>query len=97
ENERAYEAVEFVARAKYALEPPPLPTAEELAADDSDGVIFLPREAEGPPVRDSLQRWRRATLFAIAAAVIAVGFTPVMRWLNLDRAEPVHGVSTSSG
>src|SRR5579884_2134009 len=37
ENKRAYDAVEFVARAKYALEPPPLPTPEELAADDSDG------------------------------------------------------------
>ena len=35
-NKRAFDAVEFVARAKYSLEPPPLPTPEELAADDSD-------------------------------------------------------------
>jgi transmembrane sensor len=97
ENKHAYDAVEFVARAKYALRAPPLPTAAELAADDSDGVVFLPREAGTSYVRDSPQRWRRPTLFAIAAVVVAVGFTPVMRWLNLDRAEPVHVVSTSSG
>ncbi len=97
ENKRAYDAVEFVARAKYALEPPPLPTPEELAADDSDGVIFLPREAERPAPRVSGERWRRAALFAIAAAVIALGFSPLMRWLNLDPAEPVHVVSTTSG
>jgi len=96
-NKRAFDAVEFVARAKYALEPPPLPTPEELAADDSDGVLFLPREPEQRRVRGSLERWRGAALFAIAAAVIAVSFTPVMRWLNLDRAEPVHVVSTTSG
>jgi transmembrane sensor len=97
DNKRAYDAVEFVAQAKYALTPPPLPTAEELAADDSDGIIFLPRDAEQPRPRGSLHRWRRPTLLAVAAAVTAVGFTPVMRWLNLDRAEPVHVVSTSSG
>ncbi len=97
DNKRAYDAVEFVARAKYALEPPPLPTPEELAADDSDGVVFLPREVDPAPARGALQRWRRAALFAIAAAVVAVGFTPLMRWLNLDRAEPVQVVSTTSG
>jgi transmembrane sensor len=97
DNKRAYDAVEFVAGAKYALEPPPLPTPEELAADDSDGVIFLPRETERPALRVSGERWRRAALFAIAAAVVAVSFSPVMRWLNLDRAEPVHVVSTTSG
>jgi transmembrane sensor len=97
ENKRAYDAVEFVSRAKYALEPPPLPTPEELAADDSDGVIFLPRADEPPAPRISIQRWRNVALFAIAAAAVAVAFSPVMRWLNLDRAEPVHVVSTSAG
>ena len=44
ENKQAYDAVQFVSRAKFALEPPPLPTAEELAADASDEVLpFFPR------------------------------------------------------
>ena len=34
ENKAAYDAVEFVSRARFMLQPPPLPTAAELAADD---------------------------------------------------------------
>ncbi len=97
ENRRAYDAVEFVARAKYALEPPPLPTPEELAADDSDGVVFLPITPPRLTAGLAVERWRRAAFFAIAAAVVAFTFTPVMRWLNFERAEPVHVVSTTSG
>jgi transmembrane sensor len=96
ENKQAYDAVELVSRVRYALEPPPLPTAEELAADDSDEVIFLPQprlsDSERPGVR-----WRRVVLFAAAAVLVALCFTPAMRWLSLDRAEPVHVVSTTSG
>ena len=95
ENKQAYDAVEFVSRARYALEPPPLPTAEELAADISDGVAFFPRPEPRPwpPV----VRWRRVALFAMAAVLVAIGFTPVMDWLAQERAEPVHVISTSSG
>ena len=39
ENKAAYDAVEFVSGALHQLKPPPLPTAEELAADDSDGSL----------------------------------------------------------
>ena len=35
ENKAAYDTVEFVSRARSLLQPPPLPTAEELAADDT--------------------------------------------------------------
>jgi transmembrane sensor len=97
ENKRAFDAVEFVATAKYALEPPPLPSAEELAADDSDGVIFLPPRKASYTVGFGAQRWRLAAFLAIAAAVVAVCFTPIMRFLNLDRAEPVHVISTAAG
>jgi transmembrane sensor len=38
ENKAAYDAVEFVSRARFMLKAPPLPTAEELAADDSMGM-----------------------------------------------------------
>jgi transmembrane sensor len=96
ENRRAYDAVEFVSRARYALEPPPLPSAEELAADDSDGVVFVGR----PKTRRfevKATHVRRATLLAMAAALVALGFKPALQWLNLDGAEPVHIVSTSSG
>ena len=34
ENKAAYDAVEFVSRARFMLQPPPLPTAQELTADD---------------------------------------------------------------
>jgi transmembrane sensor len=40
QNRHAYDAVELVANARYALEPPSLPTAEELAADVSDDEQF---------------------------------------------------------
>lgn len=99
EHKRAYDAVEFVARAKYSLEAPPLPSREELAADASDGVVFLP----GQDARRSAWRsgafWRRATAVVTAAAalVAAVTFTPLLQWLNFDSAEPVHIVSTTSG
>jgi len=96
ENKQAYDAVQFVSRAKFALAPPPLPTAEELAADASDDVAFFPR----PQVRSSglaAVRWPRVALLAAAAVLVAVGFAPLLQWLNVDRAEPVHVVSTSSG
>jgi len=35
ENKAAFDAVEFVSKARFILQPPPLPTAEELAADDT--------------------------------------------------------------
>lgn len=98
ENKRAYDAVEFVARAKYDLAPPPLPTAEELAADDSDGVVFLP-----PPkplrytTRNVAERWRLAAFLAVAATVAAIGFSPAMRWLNSDRSQAAHVISTGPG
>ena len=42
ENKAAYDAVEFVSRARFMLQAPPLPTAEELAADDGmDGFDDL--------------------------------------------------------
>lgn len=96
ENRRAYDAVEFVSRARYALEPPPLPTPEELAADDSDGVVFVPRPATRRH-RVTGVHLRRAALVAMAAVLVALGFKPALQWLNLDSAEPVHIVSTSSG
>lgn len=93
ENRRADDAVQLVAKAKYLLAPPPLPTPEELAADDSDGVVFLPR-ASGEIPRG---RWRRVAFSALAAVLVALVFVPLMHWLSLDRAEPVHFVSTTSG
>lgn len=99
ENKRAYDAVEFVARAKYSLEAPPLPTREELAADASDSVVFLPGQEARRSAWRSGAFWRRATavVTALAAVVAAVTFTPVLQWLNFDSAEPVHVVSTTSG
>jgi transmembrane sensor len=96
-NKTAFDAVELVARAKYALEPPPLPTAEELAADDSDGVVFLPPRKTRYVAGLGAERWRLATVLAIAAAVVAVCFNPVLRFLSLGRAEPVHVISTAAG
>ena len=96
ENKAAYDAVEFVSRARYMLQPPPLPTPEELAADDSDGQSFVPR----PILRSSTStgmRWGRVAFFAVAAAAVAVAFTPALRWLGLNRPEPVHMVSTTAG
>ncbi len=99
ENKRAYDAVEFVARAKYSLEAPPLPTREELAADASDSVVFLPGQEARRSAWRSGAFWRRATavVTALAAVVAAVTFTPVLQWLNFESAEPVHVVSTTSG
>jgi transmembrane sensor len=95
EHKRAYDAVEFVARAKYSLEAPPLPTREELAADVSDRPHLGARRSAWR----SGAFWRRtaAAVTAAAAVVAAVTFTPVLQWLNFDRAEPVHIVSTTSG
>jgi len=92
EHKRAYDAVEFVARAKYSLQAPPLPTREELAADASDHEIRRPAYRSGA-------FWRRAAAAVTAAAAIvaAVTFTPVLQWLNFDGTEPVHVVSTTSG
>jgi transmembrane sensor len=99
EHKRAYDAVEFVARAKYSLDAPPLPTREELAADASDGAMLLPGHAVRRSARRSGAFWRRATAVVTAAAAViaAVTFTPVLQWLNFDGAEPVHIVSTTSG
>jgi transmembrane sensor len=96
ENKQAYDAVEFVSRARYALEPPSLPTAEELAADTSEGVVFLPRPEAREPWH-TVVRWRRVALFAMAAVLVSIGFRPAMEWLTQESAEPVHVVSTNSG
>lgn len=96
ENKLAYDAVQFVSRAKFALEPPPLPTAEELAADASDEVVFFPRPAERPAGLVAA-RWPRFALLALAAVLGAVAFSPLLQWLNLDRGDAVHVVSTGSG
>jgi transmembrane sensor len=97
ENKAAYDAVEFVSGSLRYLEPPPLPTAEELAADDSDGFISAWQSTAAHAVaRQPVVRWRRAAFFALAAAAVAVGFTPVMRWLNLGQ-ESDHIISTASG
>ena len=96
ENKQAYDAVQFVSRAKFALEPPPLPTAEELAADASDEVFpFFPRQER--PSGFAPVRWGRIAVLAVAAVLVAIAFTPLLQWLNVDRAEPVHLVSTNSG
>jgi transmembrane sensor len=105
EHKRAYDAVEFVAQAKYSLEAPPLPTREELAADASDAVELLPSRQSRPQlgagrsVWRSGAFWRRAAAAVTAAAAVsaAVTFTPVLQWLNFGSAEPVHVVSTTSG
>ena len=99
DHKRAYDAVEFVAQAKYSLEAPPLPTREELAADASDGIAFLPSHEVRRSAWRSGAFWRRATavVTAAAAVVAAVTFTPVLQWLNFDSTEPVHVVSTTSG
>ena len=98
ENKKAFDAVAFVSRAKYALKPPPLPTAEELATDDSDDVVFLPPSTtQSTDPRLALKWWRRVAFLAIAAAIAAISFIPLMRLLNLDAAEPVHVVSTKAG
>ena len=51
ENKAAYDTVEFVSRARSLLQPPPLPTAEELAADDTfmDDVLDAGGGGELPP------------------------------------------------
>ena len=98
ENKAAYDAVEFVSGSLRYLKPPPLPTAAELAADDSDGFISAWQSTAAHAVtRQPAVRWGRATFFALAAATVAVGFTPVMRWLNLRGPEPDHIISTTAG
>jgi len=96
ENKLAYDAVQFVSRAKFALQPPPLPTADELAADASDEVAFFPRPASRPSGLAAV-KWPRLALLAVAAVLVAVGFFPLLQWLNLDRGDAAHVVSTSSG
>jgi transmembrane sensor len=102
-NRQAYDAVDLVARARYSLVAPPLPTAEELAADDSDagvdfieGTGFLPPPAAREPARSAAMRWRPVIALATAAAAAAIAFNPVMHWLNGKR-ESAHIVSTTSG
>jgi transmembrane sensor len=97
EHKAAYDAVEFVSGALHLLTPPPLPTPEELAADDSDGSIFVPQELVSHTAGQPVVRWRRAAFFALAAATLAIGFTPVMRWINLHQPDSVHVVSTAAG
>jgi transmembrane sensor len=98
ENKAAYDAVEFVAGALHSLKPPPLPTAEELAADDSDGSVSAWQATAAHVMgRQPVVHWRRATFFAIAATTAAVAFFPVMRWLNLYGPQAVHLVSTAAG
>ena len=98
ENKAAYDAVEFVAGSLHLLKAPPLPTPEELAADDSDGSISAWQATAAHVMgRQSVVRWRRATVFAIAAGIAAVAFFPVMSWLNLYGPRPVHVVSTAAG
>ena len=98
ENKAAYDAVEFVAGALHSLKPPPLPTAEELAADDSDGSVSAWQATAAHVMgRQPVVHWRRATFFAIAATTAAVAFFPVMRWLNLYGPQAVHVVSTAAG
>jgi transmembrane sensor len=98
ENKAAYDAVEFVAGSLHLLKPPPLPTAEELAADDSDGSLSAWQATAAHVMgRRPAGHWHRATFFAIAATIAAVAFFPVMRWLNLYGPQPVHMVSTAAG
>lgn len=101
ENQKAYDAVEFVAKARHVLAPPPLPTAEELAADESDGVEFLPREpataSRNLSQLGAPRRGVRVALFAVAAVLVAVAVAPLVHWLDLFREEPVHVISTTSG
>jgi transmembrane sensor len=98
ENKAAYDAVEFVAGSLHLLKAPPLPTPEELAADDSDGSLSAWQETASHVMgRQPVVHWRRATAFAIAAGIAAVAFFPVMRWLNLYGPRPVHVVSTAAG
>ena len=57
ENKAAFDAVEFVSRARFMLQAPPLPTADELAADDGiegydallDDGHTIPAQAGAPP------------------------------------------------
>jgi transmembrane sensor len=98
ENKAAYDAVEFVSGSLRYLKPPPLPTAAELAADDSDGFISAWQSTAAHAVtRQPAVRWGRATFFALAAATVAVGFNPVMRWLNLRAPQSDHIISTTAG
>ena len=98
ENKSAYDAVEFVSGSLRCLKPPPLPTAAELAADDSDGSISAWQATVAHVVaRQPAVRWRRATFFAMAATTVAVGFAPVMHWLNLRGPEPDHIIATTAG
>jgi len=96
-NKAAYDAVEFVSRARFALKAPPLPTAEELAADLSDEEGVQPEHTTAPPSRLAAIPWRPVAFVALAAAAAAIAFTPVMRWLDRDRAAPGHVVSTGAG
>jgi len=86
ENKAAYDAVEFVSRARFMLQPPPLPSAEELAADDgldgfaeelTPGGSALPPDALPPPLLfrrpapESRIAWRPIVFIATAAAAAA--------------------------
>jgi transmembrane sensor len=87
ENKAAYDAVEFVSRARFVLQPPPLPTAAELAADDAcaaEGAEGMGRVAPplqvtplSPPLlfrrpaAESRVPWRPIVFFVTAAAAAA--------------------------
>ena len=88
ENKAAYDAVEFVSRARFMLQPPPAPTADELAADDGFetdcggladelSATEVPGELPPPllfrrPPSESRVPWRPIVFIATAAAAAAV-------------------------
>jgi transmembrane sensor len=104
ENKAAYDAVEFVSRARYMLKAPPLPSAEELAADDGGALpsVTAPPLAPFAPLRRSAPEsripWRPIAFIATAAAAAAAAavFTPVLQWFDYHAAEPSRLVSTTS-
>ena len=105
ENKAAYDAVEFVSKARYLLKAPPLPTPEELAEDDG-GELPSARPAAAPPPFAPLRRpmlesripWRPLVFIATAAAAAAAAavFTPVLQWFDFHPAESSRVVSTTS-
>jgi len=86
ENKAAFDAVEFVSKARFMLQPPPLPTAQELAEDDTftgddgadrePGPVAVPAELSAPlvfqrPAPQSRIPWRPVIAVGLAAAAAA--------------------------